>query len=326
MDDMKKDGNLPDISGVFNIDENSIPNVIIARDSDRAEHHRDYEPILLSDPAGQKKEKKERKKLKRLKKEEQLAQKRKKLKQRAIICLVFAAVVAAAVFGIKTAVDCSRRPLGTITTSCTGSVAAHYDTKAVLTTDVSESGKVRTVAVFSENDYDVYSVSTGLSAVITVEEGVTAQGTVTSIERETSDSPVMEKIREAFPDGEYSAGINYVITVETDLDANIQDGIIADVSITTAVSDNTVTVPSTAVHKSDARAYVWIYKPFSHTAQRREVSVGISADGISEITKGLKADERIVAVFSCEDSELGEKLKIKVNKNEQNTPDETEEK
>ncbi len=314
MDDKQNNENLPDISGVFDIDENDIPSVVISQDEEASARPKDYEPILLSDPVQQKLDKKEQKKKKAQKKEEKLAEKRKQFKKRVIICAVFVAVVAGAVFGIKAGVDYSRRPTGTIAASYTGSISAHYDTKALLTTTVTEQGQVKTVALFSENDFDVYSISKGLPVTITLENDATAEGRIVSIDSERSDSDIVEKIREAFPDGEYSSGNNWVITIETDLGSGVQDNTVADISIMTSISDNAVLVPASAVHKIGARKYVWVYKPFSHTAQRQEVSVGIESDGIAEITKDLKEDTNVVAEFSCGDDALSEKMKIKAPK------------
>ena len=314
MDDKNINEALPDISGVFTIDENNIPSDVIKPDENKPKRNKDYSPILLSDPGQQKLDRKEQKKLKAQKKAEKRAEKRKRIKKRVILCLVCIAVVAAAVFGIKTAVDISRRPIGEIVRSRTGSISSHYDTEALLTSSVTGEGQVKTVAVFSENDYDIYSISKGLTAEITLEGGTAANGRVISIEREASDSPVMEKIREAFPDGEYSAGVNYVITVQTDLDSGAGSDSAVALRIITATADSAVIVPSTAVHKDGARFYVWTYKPFSKTAEKQEVSVGIEADGFCEISRGLKNDVRVVSAFSCEDDVLKDVMKIKVLK------------
>lgn len=312
----KKDQNtsLPDISGVFDIDESSIPSDVIAPDAGAGERPKDYEPILLNDPVQEKLDKKEEKKQKALRKAEKREAKRKQTKKRVIIVAVCAAVFLAAVFGVKFAVDSSRRPTGDIIRSYTGSIARHYDTEALLTSAVVGQGEIKTVAVFSENDYDIYSITKGLSAEITIEDSPVITGRVIDITHEASDSSVTQKIMEAFPDGEYSSGMNYVITVETDTDYAVTDNIVGDIRIITSISDNAVLVPSTAVHKDGAKYYVWIYKPLSRTAVRQEVSVGINSDGLTEITKGLKNDTRVVSSFSCEDEQLTETMKIKVNK------------
>lgn len=312
MEDKQTGTPLPDISGVFDIDESSIPTDMIAPDTDSASRAGNHPPILLNDPEQIKQNKKEQKKKNALKKAEKREAKRKRARKRLIIAAVFVGVVAAAVFGVKFAVDNSRRPTGEVVRAYTGSIAEHYDTRVLLTSAVIGQGQVGTAAVFSENDYDIYSVSKGLSARITLDDGSEFTGTVTDISREPSDSAVMEKIRTVFPDGEYSSGMNYVITVTADSDAAAHEDVTADIRVITAESDETVLVPSTAVHKDGAKFYVWTYKPFTKTAQKQEVSVGIEADGVSEITKGLKTDTRVVAVFDCGDDMLTDSLKIKV--------------
>ncbi len=312
MEENKNSSSLPDISGVFHIDEKNIPTEMIAPDEES--RTRTHEPIMLSDPVQEKLNKAELKKRKAQKKAEKRAEKRKKAKKRFILVLVFLFVVAAAVFGIKFAVENSRRPTGEIFRSYTGSISEHYDTKALLTTAVVGKGSVKTVAVFSENNYDIYSISKGLSAEITLSDGSTIGGRITDVSKENSDSPMIEKLKTVFPDGEYSAGVNYLITAETDTDKSLTEDTVADIRVITSIADGTVLVPSTAVHKDGAKYYVWTYKPLTKTAEKQEVSVGIEADGVSEITKGLKTDVRVVSTFDCEDDQLSESMKIKVKK------------
>ena len=312
MEKEQNNSSLPDISGVFDIDDSNIPADILAGASSAPERPRDYEPILLTDPVQEKLKKKELKKLKTQRKEEKKAKKRKKRRKRALLILLAAAFAAAAALGIKFAVDYSRRPVCETVRSYTSSISGHYDTKALLTSDVSRTGELITAALFSENDYDIYSVTKGLPAKITVDESNFADGTVTDIRQETSDSPVMDKIRSAFPDGEYSSGINYVITVQTDMTVPGQEDMIADISVITAQADNAVIVPTSAVHKLGTGFYVWIFKPFTKTAVKQEVSVGIESDGFSEITKGLKTDTAVVSVFGCPEEELTDTMKIKL--------------
>lgn len=311
MEERKNDPSLPDISGVFDIDEKSIPTEMIAPEAANDPKTRSHAPILLSDPTKEKLDRAERKKLRAQKKAEKRAARRKKIKKIFILVLVCVIAAAAAVFGIKYAVDNSRRPTGDIFRSYVGSVSEHYDTQALLTQAVVDKGTVKTVAIFSENDYDVYSISKGLTAIITLADGTTAEGKVTDIVQEQTDSPVLEKLKTAFPDGEYSSGVNYVITVATDAPGAAEDAI-TDIRVITSVADNAVLVPTTAIHKNGAKYYVWIYKPLTHTALRQEVSVGVEADGVSEITKGLKNDVRVVSSFDCEDDMLTETMKIKV--------------
>lgn len=312
MEENKNSSSLPDISGVFRIDENNIPSEMIAPDAEAASRVRNHDPIMLSDPEREKMDKAERRKLKAQKKAEKRAAKRKKAKKIFILALVFIGVVAAAVFGIKFAVENSRRPTGDIFRSYIGSISEHYDAGALLTTAVVGKGSVKTVAVFTENDYDIYSIRKGLSAEITLPDGGVLTGKVMDISKEPSDATMIEKLKLAFPDGEYSAGVNYLITVETEAKADLTEDVIAGIRITTALADEAILVPAGAVHKDGAKTYVWTYKPLTKTAEKQEVSVGIEADGLAEITKGLKNDVRVVSSFSCEDDQLTDTMKIKV--------------
>ena len=67
----------------------------------------------------------------------------------------------------------------------------------------------------------------------------------------------------------------------------------ADITLITASSKNALTIPTeTILEDEDGNKYVYVAR--NNKAERCEVKVGISTDEISEVTYGLKKDDKVI--------------------------------
>jgi len=83
----------------------------------------------------------------------------------------------------------------------------------------------------------------------------------------------------------------YTVTVTVPAEV---EGMFADVTFHTAVSESAVVVPSEAILTSNDRQYVFIVE--NDTAKRVDITTGLTGSGMTEVTSGLDAGEQLVTV------------------------------
>ena len=87
----------------------------------------------------------------------------------------------------------------------------------------------------------------------------------------------------------------YTVTVTVPAEVTgLLNGMFADVTFYTAVSEGTVIVPTDAIVTSGESQYIFVVD--NGTARQVEVTTGLNASGVTEITSGLTTGEQIVTV------------------------------
>lgn len=87
----------------------------------------------------------------------------------------------------------------------------------------------------------------------------------------------------------------YTVTVTVPAEVTgLLNGMFADVTFYTAVSEGTVVVPTDAIVTSGESQYIFVVD--NGTARQVEVTTGLNASGVTEITSGLTTGEQIVTV------------------------------
>ncbi len=84
-----------------------------------------------------------------------------------------------------------------------------------------------------------------------------------------------------------------VLTVPADV-GGLLSGMFADVTFRTDVSENAVVVPTEAVLTNGDLQYVYVVE--GDTARYVEVTTGLTGNGVTEITSGLQAGQKLVTV------------------------------
>ena len=303
---------LPDISGVFNIDESKIPKTIIDKPKE-TQPKKPTESILLpseNKPDAKKQEKAQRAVVKTKKKEA----KRKALRSRLILAGVALLAVLALVLVIRAAVLDRKKPVVSLGEVISETITAHYDADGSVLNQPTDEHAASYYAVFVENDYDKYGLQKGQRASVRLNEEVTVSGVVADIRKEGSDSDVISWLISVFSGASYSTASNYTVFIALDESSYIEENVPVHVTVTTGIAEDVLTVPSGAVHKdAEGKSYVWLYKSFGKKLKLQEVTVGLEADGRVEIRSGLSAGNLVVAGVLGENTELGNNVKVKVS-------------
>ena len=84
-----------------------------------------------------------------------------------------------------------------------------------------------------------------------------------------------------------------VLTVPADV-SGLLSGMFADVTFHTDVAENTIVVPTEAILTSNGVQYVYVVE--NDTARYAEVTTGLTGSGVTEVTSGLKAGQKLVTV------------------------------
>lgn len=300
---------LPDISGVFNIDESKIPKTIIDKPKETGSAKKTG-GILLPDekPAETKKrEKQQRAEVKTKKKEA----KRKAMRSRILLAGAALVVVLALALAIRAAVLDHKKPTVALTQVSRETLTAHYDADGSILMQATDEYTASYYAVFVENDYDVYGLQKGQRANVQLNDEVAVSGVVSDIRKEESDSAVISWLISVFSDGSYSTASNYTVFIALDESSYIEENAPVHVTVTTGIAENVLTVPSEAIYKEDAQHYVWVYKSWGKKLLRKDVSVGLETDGRIEIRSGLSEDDFVVTDVLGDNTELYDKVKVK---------------
>ena len=92
----------------------------------------------------------------------------------------------------------------------------------------------------------------------------------------------------------------YSVTVSINEDVpGLLSGMFADVSFRTDTSADTVVIPTEAILTSNGQQYVFVADGISEgsgTARYVEISTGLTGNGVTEVTSGLKAGDMLVTV------------------------------
>ncbi len=308
-----RDPSLPDISGVFNIDENRIPKKIIDKPAERRQAERG-ESILI--PSAEKKTPKKKEAPEKSAPKTRSPKKQAKAKafrRRAALVLIALVLVFALVMVVRSTVLEKKKP----------AVALENPTAQDITSTYAADGSVLSVdpdaetpefyAVFVDNDYDVHGLQKGQRAQITFGENETVSGVVADIRKEESGADIISRLMNALSGGSFSTASNYTVYVSLDDASYAEENAAVTVTVTTGVAEDVVSVPSDAIHKDDdGQHYVWVFKKLGKKVKRQDVSVGISAGGRTEIRRGLSTEDLIVTDVLGDNVTLYDGVKVRL--------------
>lgn len=301
---------LPDISGVFKIDDAKIPTRIIEKKPEDAARKPAGEPVMLRGPVTR-----EERKAEKLEQQERKLQRKAAAKKRrrgkAIRLLAAAAAVVCLILLAVGMVARAKRPTVTLAVAEKGTVASHYDNTATVVRDPAGTGEERLYAVFVENNFDVYGLEKNMPARLTNAEGRTVTGIVTDIRKEESSSSLIERIMQLLTDSVVATNANYTVIVLPDDPTAVTENETLQVQVITREARDVLTVPAVAVRKDGDQPYVWVYRSFGKKLTRRDVSVGLSADGITEIRSGLEGGDAVAVSWSCEETDLHDGIRVR---------------
>ena len=300
----------PDISGVFNIDDSKIPTKIIEKPQEKKTAAPTESILLRSETRAQTAQEEKRRKTEvKVKKK---AAKRKVFRQRMVLAGAVLVVLLALVLLIRGAVLEKRKPVVALTPVTRADVTAHYDTEGSVLSQQTDALNRVLYAVFVENDYDVYGLQKGQRATVTMGEDVTVTGVVEDIRKEESGSDIISRLIAVFSGAGFSTASNYTVFISLDESSLLEENATVRISVTTGIAENVLTVPAAAVFKEDGQHYVWVYKSFGKKLKRQDVSIGLEADGVVEIKKGLSEEDTVVKDVVSENKELYNNVKVRL--------------
>ncbi len=297
----------PDISGLFNIDEKDIPTEIIEKAPASKEIKK---PILNSDEALKSLPKASRKAITKDKKQRKRRNKMGMARKKIItsVSIVLAVIIAFGFIGYfisehnKPSVSCEK--------PAKESISIHTDAIGVTYTDATGMS-----IVFIDNEYDTHKIEAGQKADLVSAELKTT-GTVYAIKEELPESDLITNHYSILASGSLSADTPpetavYAVYIRPD---NAEEFTVAgkpvSVKVHTTVSEETLTVPSSAVITDETGTYIWVYSIWTKSVSVKAVTTGIVSDGKTEITSGIKKSSRVV--ISGDINELADGVKVKV--------------
>lgn len=305
----------PDISGIFDIDESSLPKELIEKEAENNRKSRNRQSILISQDKEKQFEKETEKKkkaeLKRLRKKDE---QRKKIKRTGTLVLTGVLVVLVAVFSLKGFISAKRAPVVNLCTAETGEISVSYMAKALML--LSDTGSL--YAAFVDNDFDLHSIVTGQSAIITSADERSFTGQIQAIRSQEPGSEITARIQAMLPNGIYSSASNYVIYVSPSQSiTGINENDTVSVEVISDYATNALLIPAEALFSDDNGDFVWQYSSFSHKVKKVYVSTGIKNGSYTQVTEGLKKNASVVYPADSENITLSDRQLVKVTQNRQ---------
>ncbi len=306
MKDNSNSNNYPDLSGLFQIDDKDIPDKIIKKDP---EQKTVKEPILISQEAVNSLPKPARKAITKEKRQKMRDEAIAKAKKRIIITGASLVALVVAISLISFFLSNAKRPEVSYEKVQKETVVAYAKN-----TGVTYNNGSTFEAVFIDNDYDVNFITPGQTVQMTADGDLTVTGIVKEIKEEPVGSDIITKYYNILT-GTMPATSVYAVYVTPDSTESFnQAGIPLDIKVITGTSEDALTVPSAAIHSDNGQAYVWIYSSFTKSITRKNVTVGLSYDGRTEITSEIKRSAKVISAFSCSPEELAEGIKVRAKK------------
>lgn len=299
----------PDLSGLFEIDENDIPSEIIKKDPSSKPAH---PPVLNSDEALKELPKEARKAIKKDKKQQSRKRKTVIAKKKLItaVSVIVSVILGLGIIGYL--VTEAQKPVVYCEKPVKESISVHSDAIGVTYPD----GAGMSI-VFIDNEYDTHSIVNGLRAELTAVD-IKTSGTVYAIKEEQPDSELIINHYSILKSGsgqeETLPGTAvYTVYIKPDSDTDFPvSGKPVSVKVLTKTSEDTLTVPSSAIMTDETGTYVWVYSSWSKSLSKKPITTGIISDGKTEITSGIKKSNRVVYNYDCDISELTDGVKVKV--------------
>lgn len=304
MDKKNNSNNIPDFSKVFNIDSSTLPKELIEKDPDASTKN-------LGFLSGNEEETLTQKEKKARAAEEKAEKKKKKinrLKNRLLIILLVIVFVFTAGGIISAVINENKKPVVTIEKPVIQTLSRYTQGNGVCI----NTGGVPCI-VFIDNDYDVHYIEKGQTAEITDENGTVHKGKITDIKEAAPDTDYIKNYYSVLTGDAPSTSVYAVFVTPDDNTVFTKEGSPVKVKVLTKTSEDALTVSSSAVQIDGNQPYVWVYSSVKKTLTRQDVKVGITVDGITEITGGLKKTHRVISSFSCPENQLYDGIKVKTD-------------
>lgn len=295
---------LPDITGIFDIDESKIPKKPIKPDKDQSEIE---SPILTAYDDIHSLPEEEQKKIKKENKKKEKEKKLSRAKTRLILILIAIIALLLIIAAVRFFVIDYKKPEVTYIKPEIGTIEQYYRSVDAVTFSDGNGFEV----MFADNEYDIHSIEEGLTAEITIDSNV-IPGTVKTIQEEAPDSDIIEKFYKILTKKKPETSVYTVIVTPEQNEIITEEGKKVTVKIITKKADRAVIVPDDAIMTADNQTYVWLYDPAGEVTKRRDIKTGINADGKREVTKGLTEDDLVVTEYSCKKDEIYDGMKVRV--------------
>ncbi len=301
----------PDISGIFDIDENSLPKELIVKEKQKRKHY--GKPILISEDKEKQFQKEREKQLKAQQKKQIKKEKtKKKVKKICVAVLIGVIIVFSAAASIKGFFDTKNAPEVNLETVRTGEISVSHISEALML--LSDSGSL--YAAFVDNDFDLHSLKSGQNAIITSADSRTFSGQISAIRTEEIGSNITLRIQAMLPNGIYSSASNYVVYVSPSQSiTGINENDTVTVETVTDYASDALIIPSQAVFSDEIGEFVWQYSSLSHKIKKVYVTTGVNNGTDVQITDGLKKNASVIYSANGETLTLSEKQKVKVIQN-----------
>ncbi len=299
----------PDISGIFDIDENSLPKELMEKE--KRKRDRRQKPILISEDSEKRMAKEREKELKAAHKKQRKKEKAKK-KVRQITAAVLAGVliVFAAAASIKGFFNAKNAPEVALGYVQSGEISVSHMSHALML--LSDTGSL--YAAFVDNDFDLHSLENGRAAIITSADERTFVGQISSIHSEEIGSEITSRIQTMIPNGIYSSASNYVVCVtpaQSITGINENDTVTVETVI--AYAADALIIPSAALFSDENGDFVWQYSSFTHKVKKVYVTAGINNGVNAQIKDGLRENAAIAYSTNGEALTLSDNQRVKIS-------------
>ena len=347
-------GRYPDLSGVFQIDDNEIPtNIILQKQPETPESAaaRAAEPILLRKPgeARRQTENSRRKPAPRpeasyarsrepvllrqpddaqarrdqklaLEERQRMREERRRKQRRNALIRRVAVFGGAAVILIVLLTVAFHKPVPQILTENVreAAVEASFTVQAALIQDPLGTGEEYLYAVAALTPEEAASVQENSKVKLVYDDAKTVTGVVSAIRTEPADSSLLETLGTLLPAFTVQEdGVTLAVMLPDD-PAAVLGGDVVSAQVVTAESRQTLTVPRRALRTDGTDVYVWVYgaKGAGKKLTRRTVTVGLLSDDAAEITNGLEKGETVVIGCTLPPTDVKDGMKVKIVKTE----------
>ena len=298
----KTDNGIPDFSQVFNIDKDSLPTELIEKDPDASTRNLGFLSEDSKSPDEKRTEERNNKKAEK--------QKRAGIFKNRLIAALFALIfLFIAATAAKIFINESKKPIIEAEKPVVQTLS-RYTKNTGVTISSGTSYKV----VFIDNDYDVHYIGMGQAVELTDASGNTYTGKISDIREASPDSYYIKNYTSALTGDMPSTSVYAVFVTPDDPAAFSKEGIVLDVTVFTKTVTDAITVNASCVFIDGNQPYVWLYSPLKSTLSKKDVSTGLTVDGITQITAGLEKTDKVAVSLSCEEAALFDGIQVKLRK------------
>ena len=314
-----KNDMLPDISGVFKIDESKIPKTLIEKPAEPVRKNTQAQSVLI--PSEDKKTealRQERMKRTQAVKRKKAVKKKEQLRMLALFGggALILILIAGLIWG---GVARSKRPvvrLAQVTQQDIESYCVMNGAIVVRTDPETYANEYYAVCIADKYETELKDKK-NVPAAVYLADGTVREGLYEGTNKQDRSSEDIRIIREALTDTDYDEGFSDYVTALIHITSTdpIDVGSAAEVRITLASEKGVLAVPEAAVFTDagDGSNYVWLYRSFGKKLVKTPVTVGLIANGTAAVKgEGLKAGSEVVCEFLTAGVKPEDKMKVRL--------------